>query len=398
MKLTNALCKKTKPSPKLLKLFDGGGLYLEITPSGGRHWKLKYRYAGKEKKIAFGAYPLVSLSEAREKRDEAKKLLIKNIDPSFAKQEAKRQTLIDNVITFELIAKEWHEDTKELRSEGYAKTIMTRLEMHVFPHIGKLPIKSITPAILLKALKEIESGGIYETAKRSKQYAGQIFRHAVATGRAERDITVDIAGALKRKKVKHHAAIDTKELPEFLQKLQGNEMRLFIQTRMAIELMLLTFVRTSELLKAKWNEFDLKNRTWIIPSDRMKMGNDHIVPLSNQVLQILERLQKTNEQWEYILPSPIAPRKSVSENTILYALYRMGYKGEMTGHGFRALAMTTIKERLGYRHEVVDRQLAHARKGVDAAYDRAEFLGERKIMMQDWADYIDSLRWSISSK
>jgi integrase len=393
MRLTDTICKKTKPSNKIKKLFDGEGLYLEITPTGGKYWKLKYRFLEKERKLALGDYPLISLKDAREKRNEARKLLDKGIDPSFAKQEAKRQSLLDATNTFEAIAKEWHDTVKGKWSENHASTILSRMEMHIFPRIGHLSMKAITPPILLNALRQVENGGVYETTKRLRQYCGQVFRYAVATGRAERDVSVDIIGAFMHVKVKHHAALDIKELPEFLDKLNRNDARLFLQTRMAIELMLLTFVRTSELLEAKWEEFALDKKVWVIPAERMKMRKSHIVPLSKQVLQILHRLKAMNEQWQYILPSPTVPRKPMSENTVLYALYRMGYKGKATGHGFRALAMTAIKENLGYRHEVVDRQLAHAhRNSVDAAYDRAQFLEDRKKMMQEWADYIDTVR------
>lgn len=393
MRLSDKCLKNTKPTTKPYKLFDGGGLYIEIMPHGGKLWRLKFRYAGKEKRLSLGTYPLTTLKEARARRDEAKKLLEKNIDPSLAKQESKRQAILNNAITFEIIAREWHENAKEKWSKDHAATILKRIEMHLFTRIGNLPIKAITPPLLLNVLKQVENGGVYETTKRIRQYASQVFKYAVITGRAEKDVAADLAGALKHSKVKHYATIDIKELPEFLRKLNSNDARLFIQTRLAIELMLLTFVRTSELLEAKWAEIDLDNKVWVIPAERMKMRKAHVVPLSNQTIQILERLKFSNETSQYILPSPIASRKPVSENTILYALYRMGYKGKATGHGFRALAMTCIKEKLGYRHEVVDRQLAHAhRNSVDAAYDRAEFLEDRKKMMQEWADYIYTLK------
>lgn len=391
--LTDTACKNTKPSNKPKKLFDGGGLYLEITPSGGRHWKLKYRYFNKEKKLSLGAYPLISLREARERREDAKKLLDKKIDPSLVKKELDRNILEESTNTFEAIALEWHDTVNGKWSEDYAKTILKRMKTDIFPTIGKIPIKSITPPILLNALKKIEDRGVFETTKRARQYCSQIFRYAVATGKAERDISVDIIGAFRHVKVEHHAALDVKELPEFLDKLNRNEARLFSQTQTAIRLMLLTFVRTAELLEATWEEINFKDKVWVIPAERMKMRKAHIVPLSKQVLEILKSLKEANAQWQYILPSQQSPRKPMSNNTILYALYRMGYKGKTTGHGFRALAMTAIKEKLGYRHEVVDRQLAHAhRNSVDAAYDRAQFLDERTIMMQDWANYIDSLR------
>lgn len=390
MRLTDQLCKNTKPSNKAQRLFDGGGLYLEVMPTGGKLWRLKYRFAGKEKRVSFGAYPLISLKEAREKRDEAKKLLDKHIDPSAAKQEAKRQILLENGLTFEVLAKEWHEAVKSKWTKDHAKTVLTRMEMHLFSRIGNLPIKSITPPVLLSALREVEKGGVYETTKRVRQYAGQVFKYGVALGKAEKDVSADIGGFLKTSKVKHHAALDISEVPEFLDKLNRNTARLYLQTIYAIKLMLFTFVRTSELLEAVWPEFDLENRKWVIPAERMKMRKEHIVPLSNQVIDILNTLKETFGATDgYILPSPNTPKKPVSVNTILYALYRLGYRGKATGHGFRALAMSAIKEKLGYRHEVVDRQLAHAhRNSIDAAYDRAQFLDERTKMMQHWADYV----------
>ena len=391
MRLSDNRCKTSKPTTKIQKLFDGGGLYLEVKPSGGKHWKLKYRYANKEKKLAIGAYPLTSLKEARERREEAKKLLEQNKDPSFEKKESRKQTITDSTITFEIVAKEWHETTKHKWSENHAKTILNRLEIHLFPRIGELPIKTITPALLLKKLKEIEELGVYETTKRIRQYTSQIFKYAVVTEKADRNAAAEIGGFLKTGKVKHQAALDIKEIPEFLERLDRNEARLFVQTRLAIKLMLLTFVRTSELLNATWDEFDLENKIWLIPAERMKMKKEHFVPISNQVSLILNELKKfETSPNNYILPSPIASKKPISKNTILYGLYRLGYKGKATGHGFRALAMTAIKEKLGYRHEVVDRQLAHAhRNSIDAAYDRAQFIDERTQMMQEWADYVD---------
>lgn len=392
MRLTDKCLKNIKPNNKTLKIFDGGGLYIEVTKSGSKLWRLKYRFAGKEKRLALGSYPFISLKDARARREEAKKLLDQNIDPAIAKQEIKHQMSIDGENTFKVIAKEWYDNTKEKWTEGHAKTIQNRLEKHIMPKIGNMPIKKITPPILLSALKQVEKNGVYETTKRLRQYCSQIFKYAVATGRADRDVAVDIVGAFKHKRVEHYAALSVSDLPDFLRKLERNDARLYFETRMAIKLMLLTFVRTSELLKARWDEFDLDSKVWVVPAERMKMRKAHIVPLANQAIEILEDLKRQNENWEYILPSPISSKKHVSVNTVLYALYRLGYKGKATGHGFRALAMTAIKEKLGYRHEVVDRQLAHAhRNSVDAAYDRAQFLEERKIMMQDWADYIENI-------
>ncbi len=392
MRLTDKCLKSAKPINKTLKLFDGGGLYLEIGKNGSKLWRLKYRYSGKEKRISLGSYPRTSLKEARDKREEAKKLLDRNIDPSIARQENKNDSLTDNSNTFKVIAEEWHENEKEKWSVEHAKTIMSRIEMHLFPKIGNIPIKNITPMLLLNALKQIEKQGVYETTKRLRQYCSQVFKYAVITGRAERDVAADIIGAFKHKKVEHHAALNIVDLPAFLRKLERNDARLYFETRIAIKLMLLTFVRTSELLKAKWNEFNIDNKTWIIPAERMKMRKAHTVPLSNQVIDILKQLKLHNGEREYILSSPVAPKKHISVNTILYALYRLGYKGKATGHGFRALAMTTILENMDYSFDVVDAQLAHSKRNpLGAAYDRAQYLKERKQMMQDWADYIEGI-------
>lgn len=392
MPLTNVACQKSLPRPKPYKLADGGGLYLEVMPNGSRYWRMKYRFAGKEKRLAIGVYPAVTLAEAREKREQAKKQRTNNIDPSAAKQESKQKAALNIATTFELVAREWHEHNKEKWTPAYGKDILHRLEMDIFPQIGKLPIADIRPVKMLEALRHIEKRGALEMAKRSKQYCSQIFRYAVITERAERDPTVDLKDALKPIKRGHFAALEPDELPDFLNCLASNRARLFAQTQNAIRLLMLTFVRTGELIEAKWQEFDLDNSQWNIPAERMKMRRPHVVPLSRQVVAILQEQYKLTSQWEWVFPNVVRPRDHMSNNTILKALERMGYKGRMTGHGFRALAMSTIKERLGYRHEVVDRQLAHAhRNKVDAAYDRALFLIDRRKMMQEWADYLDDV-------
>ncbi len=390
MSLTNVACQKAQPAPKPYKLADSGGLYLEVMPNGSRYWRLKYRFLGKEKRLAIGVYPTVSLAEARERRDQAKIQLADNIDPGIAKLERKQKAALNAAATFELVAREWHEHNKAKWTPSYGADILHRLEMDIFPQIGKLPIAAIRPVKVLETLRQIERRGAIEMAKRAKQYCSQIFRYAVITERAERDPTADLKDALKPVQGGHFAALEADELPEFLRALEVNEARLYAQTRNAIRLLMLTFVRTSELIESKWQEFDLENGQWNIPAERMKMRRPHIVPISSQVVAILREQQKLTGQWEWVLPNLIRPRDHMSNNTILKALERMGYKGRMTGHGFRALAMSTIKERLGYRHEVIDRQLAHAQRNkVDAAYDRAQFLAERRTMMQDWADYLD---------
>lgn len=392
MKLTNTTCKNAKPTEKSVKLFDGQGLYLEITPAGNKLWRLKYRYNSKEKRIAFGAYPEVSLQDAREKRDNARKLLSQGYDPSLERKKKKAEILTSAENTFEKIAREWHEFNVSGWSNNHARTVLRRLEQDLFPKLGGIPIKDINAPMLLDALRAIEKRGAHEIARRALQYAGQVFRYAIVTGVGERDISTDLKGALKPFKRSHYAAMDVKDLPEFLETLHKNEARLFPQTIIAIELLMLTFVRTSELIKATWDEFDLDEGMWIIPGRRMKMRTDHIVPLSKRSIELFRTLKEMNPKREYVFPSQKNPRNHMSNNTILFALGRMGYRGTHTGHGFRALAMSAIKEKLDYRHEVIDRQLAHSPRGqVQKAYDRAQFLEDRIKMMQDWADYLNSI-------
>jgi integrase len=264
--------------------------------------------------------------------------------------------------------------------------------MDIFPAIGNRPITEINAPELLAALRKVESRGALEIAKRLCQTCGQVFRYAIATGRATKNPVPHLKDALKPMIKGHYAAIEIDDLPLFLETLNTNDARLYLTTRIAIRLMLLTFVRTGELIGARWEEFNLEESVWVIPAERMKMRNEHVVPLSTQAIALIEQLKPISGQRTFLFPNQARPNDHMSNNTILGALKRLGYKGKMTGHGFRALAMSTIKEKLGYRHEVVDRQLAHAPKNkVDAAYDRAKFLGERKIMMQRWADYLDAI-------
>lgn len=392
MPLTDKACKAAKPAEKPRKLADSQGLYLEIMPGGAKYWRLKYRFQGKEKRLALGVYPEVSLAEAREKRDQARKNLANGIDPSFARKEQKRLSNLGSQNSFEMIAREWHETNLDRWSADYGKNLLHRLEADIFPDLGHRPVAMITPPELLETIRKIETRGAHEIAHRAVQTCGQIFRYAIVTGRAERNPASDLQGALRPTKKSHYAALEAEDLPAFIEALERNDARLYQHTRLATKLLMLTFVRTSELIEAKWDEFNLEKREWIIPAERMKMRRPHIVPLSRQAMEILTELKTLAGNRDYILPSQINPRKHMSNNTILKALERMGYKGRMTGHGFRALAMSTIKEKLGYRHEVVDRQLAHAPANkIDAAYDRAKFLDERKIMMQKWADYLEMI-------
>lgn len=392
MPLTDTACKNARARDKAYKKADGGGLYLEVMPTGSRYWRLKYRFGGKEKRLACGVYPETSLADARNKRAVARKMLEDGIDPSSAKRDNRQLAKTNAANTFEGVAREWHGRNRERWTPLYSQDILHRLEADIFPAIGKRPVADISPLVVLGALRKIENRGAGEMARRAAQYCGQIFRYAVVTGRADRNPTADLKGALKPIKHGHFAALEPKDLPEFLNSLERNDARLFVLTRLAIRLMMLTFVRTSELINATWEEFDLDAAEWAIPAERMKMRKPHIVPLSKQAVAILRQLQTMNGNYKWVFASPTKPRRHMSNNTILKALERLGYKGRMTGHGFRALAMTTIKEKLKFPHEVVDRQLAHApRNKVDAAYDRTKFLDERRKMMKAWANYLDAI-------
>jgi integrase len=390
MALTDRQCREAKPREKDYKLTDGHGLYLHIMPNGSKYWRYKYRYLKKQRVMALGIYPEVSLAEAREKHRAAHKMVSENKDPSAEKQEEKRQLILNADNTFEAIAREWYEHKRGMWSDNHANTVMRRLEQDLFPVIGRKPIRDITSQMMLDVIRRIEERSAFEIARRATQTSGLIFRYAMLTGRAESNPAEALKGALKPYKKGNYAAMEIKEFPTFLAKLNRNEARVFATTRIMFDLMMLTFVRTSELIKAEWSEFDLKERVWVIPAARMKMRKEHIVPLSKQAIERLNELKRLNGDTKYVFPSQRDPRKHISNNAILVALDRMGYRGIHTGHGFRALAMSTIKEKLGYRHEVVDRQLAHAPGNqVDKAYDRAKFLDERAKMMQEWADYID---------
>lgn len=392
MKLSDIKCKSLKPREKPYKVSDGGGLYLEITPAGSKCWRMKYRLHGKEKRLSLGIYPTVTLADAREGREKAKKLLAQGHDPSAHKQEQKKEAARVSKNTFKALALDWHETFKDKWTDRHAKTVLNRLDRDVFPEVGNMPITEIKPKHIIETLKKVQKRGAYEPAHRLRQYCGQIFKYAIIHELAENNPAADISAVLKPVKKTHYACIDTKEIPELLNAIDRNDARLHNDTRHAIRLLMLTFVRTKELIESKWCEFDLDNAQWVIPAERMKMRNEHIVPLSKQAVEILRDLKERNERWDWVFPGHHSPRKHMSNNTILKGLDRLGFKGRMTGHGFRALAMSTIKEQLGYRHEVIDRQLAHAPQSmVQRAYDRAQFLDERKIMMQDWADYLDKV-------
>jgi len=391
MTLTNLEVKETKYSRedgKPQRLADSGGLYLELSASGGKWWRWKYRFGGKEKRLSFGTYPDVSLKTAREKRDEAKRLLAEGVDPSVQRKEQKRQALISAENTFEEIAREWLIHMREEWTPKHHLKTTGVLEADAFPILGSYRIDEIKPRQILEMIRLIEQRGVYATASKVFQWSGAIFRYAIATDRAEQDPTQACRGALKKRPVKHMARILENELPELLKQMDAYEGD--ILTRLAMRFMALTFVRTSELIAAEWGEINRNKAEWRIPAERMKMKTPHIVPLSRQALAILDELEQHSGGKRYVFTSSRSSVKHISNNTILYALYRMGYHGRMTGHGFRGLASTILNEQ-GFRADVVERQLAHTeRDSVRAAYNHAEYLAERQEMMQHWADYLDT--------
>lgn len=398
--LTDIQPRTAKAKGRPYKLADGCGLYLLVNPDGGKYWRMDYRFADVRRTLAFGKYPLVSLAEARDKRTAARKLTDDGVDPGQDKKEKARIVAEQNAQTFEKLAREWHTSRLPTWHETTAKDTLRRLEIDIFPEIGAMPIGSITHQHMIAALRKIETRGAAEVAHRVKATCARVFSYANQQGIENRNPAADMKDVLKPAPAGHFAAITADELPAFLAAMNKNDARLFKPTRIALRLMLLLFVRTSELIETPWSEVDLAAGEWVIPWNRMKRGKltvnpdktDHHVCLSSQALALLRDLHALTGGGKYLFPNQRDHEKPMSNGAILMALRRLGYQNKMTGHGFRALAMSTIKERLGYRHEVVDRQLAHAQKDkVASAYDRAQFLAERKLMMQHWADYLDGV-------
>lgn len=394
MPLTDPECRNTAPptDKARIRLADGGGLYLEITKAGGRYWYWKYRFAGKEKRLSLGAYPDVKLKQVRNKRDSAKGLLQQGVDPVIDRKVRKlsKHTSVENA--FEAVAREWIEKYAQSWAPSHTKKVRGRLENDVFPWLGARSCAEITAAELLMVLRRIEGRGAIETAHRTKQHCGQVFRYAIATGRAERDPSADLKGASTPKKPKHFATLtkpdDVGALLRAIDGYDGTPV-----TKAALQLAPLLFVRPGELRHAEWANIDLDEAEWRIPAEKMKMKAPHIVPLSDQVVTILTDLFPITGRGQYVFPGVRSPRRAMSENTVNAALRRMGYEvGSMTGHGFRSMASTLLNEQ-GWNRDAIERQLAHAeRDGVRAAYNYAEYLPERIKMMQAWADYLESLK------
>jgi integrase len=390
--LTVTQIRNAKAASKPLRLFDGGGLYLEVSTTGARYWRMKYRHGGKEKLLALGVFPGVSLIEARSKRDAARDVLRDGRDPSAERKADKRRAQLATEDTFQAIAREWLAlQEKKMASATFAKA-KTTLETLVFPWLGTMPIATITAPDLLAVLKRIEARGAHETAHRTKARCGQVFRYAIATGRATRDPAADLRGALAPVVSRNHASItDPGRVADLLRTIENYSGQL--ATRCALRLAPLLFVRPGELRHAEWTEIDFDAAEWRIPAGKMKMGEEHIVPLPTQAVAILRELEPLTGRGRYLFPGLRTASRPMSENTVNAALRRMGYdKDTMTGHGFRAMASTRLNE-MGWKPDVIERQLAHAeRNKVRAAYNRAQYMAERRTMMQAWADYLDALR------
>ncbi len=387
--LTDTRVKTAKPQGKLYKLTDDRGLHLSVYPNGSKLWQMRYRFEGKEKTASLGPYPEVGLAQAREKRDQMRKQLVSGIDPVQAQRQQKAAKKLAQENSFEAVARAWFDSWKGARSARHANYVIRRLEADVFPAIGKRPVAEIQAPELVAMMKAIEKRGALDIAKRCYQMTGQVFRYAIAHGLAQRNPASDVkpGDVLASRRKENYARIDSKELSELLRKIEGYQGT--PATRMAIKLLALTFVRTGELIAARWDEFDLQAGQWRIPAERMKMRTPHIVPLSSQAVQVLKILHDVTGHSALLFPGQRDHAKPISNNTILKALERMGYKGRMTGHGFRGLASTILHE-YGFDHAHVELQLAHQeRNAVSAAYNHATYLKQRAEMMQWWANYLD---------
>jgi len=395
MRLSDTAIKNAKPGLKPIRLFDGGGLYLEISPAGGKWWRLKYRYAGKEKRISLGVYPEVELKKARSKTLDARRLLADGVDPS-ANRTAVRTAGADRAAnSFEVVAQEWFAKKKATWAKGHSSKIIARLENDIFPWLGARPIAEITAPELLATLRRIEGRGTLETAHRALNNCAQVFRYAVATGRAMSDPSVALRGALVPVKGEHLAAVtDPKRAGELLRAISD-----YVGTpivKAALQLAPMVFVRPGELRTAQWADIDMDIAEWRYTVG--KTNTQHIVPLATQAVTILRELQPLTGRGRYVFPSARSSQRPMSDNAILAALRRMGIaKDEMSGHGFRAMARTILDEVLGFRPDFIEHQLAHSvRDPLGRAYNRTQHLAERKKMMQQWADYLASLSASAS--
>lgn len=393
MPLSDTTIRTAKPTQKPHRLFDSGGLYLEVSPAGGKLWRLKYRYGGKEKRLALGAYPDTGLRDAREKRDAARKLLAAGVDPGEQRKAEKAAGAERAANSFEVIAREWHRKQSATWVELHASRIMLRLENDIFPWMGARPVADITARELLTTVNRIVDRGAVESAHRVLQNCGQVFRYAIATGRATRNPAADLRDALPPVKPRHHASLTDPSAVGALLRAIGGYSGSFV-TRCALQLAPMLFVRPGELRQAEWSEIDLDAAEWNIPAEKMKMREPHLVPLSSQATTILRELHELTGSGRYLFPSARSRQRPMSNNAVNAALRRMGYdKDAMTGHGFRAMARTILDEILHVRPDYIEHQLAHAVRDPNGrAYNRTAHLPERRAMMQQWADYLDALK------
>jgi integrase len=404
--LTDLTVRKTVAADSRRRLYDGRGLYLEVTPTGGKWWRFKYSFGGKEKLLSMGVYPDTSLKMARDKRDAARTLLASGVDPSAARKADKMKRAGAAPNSFEAVAREFHDTRRSEWSEPHAKRWLERLSKDIFPYLGDAPLADITAPWLLQALRRVESRGVRETVHSLQQACGQVFRYGIATGRCERNPAADLRGALKPVLVKNMAAVtEPKAVGELLRAIdeyQGNPF-----TRAALSLSALLFQRPGNVRAMQWSALDLEGEapTWTIPSIEMKRsryekqnGRPHFVPLARQAVAILRDLRPLSDHAKYVFPSILGSGRPMSDNTLNTALRRLGYDKETaTAHGFRAMARTLLVERLDVSPDVIEAQLAHGKTGpLGAAYDRAEFMKQRRRMMQQWADYLDALRTDAS--
>lgn len=389
--ITDLAIRRAAPREKPYKIAAGLGLFLLVQPSGAKWWRLKYRFRGKEKLISLGVYPQVTLKEACSKRDEARKLLADGIDPSIHRQVQKRTDRELSGNSFETIAREWYAKQSPSWADSHSSRVLSRFERDIFPRIGHRPISEITGPELLTAVRPIEHRGAVETAHRALWSCGQVFRYAVATGRAERDPSSDLRGALPAVRGSHFPAVtDPARVGEMLRMIDGYQGTPTVCS--ALKLAPLVFVRPGELRKAKWDEINLDERLWSYFVT--KTSQDHIVPLSTQAVAILRELEPLTSRSPYVFPSARTRERPMSDNAVLAGMRRLGIpKEEMTGHGFRAMARTILDERLHFRPELIEQQLAHAvRDPLGRAYNRTAHLDDRRAMMQAWADYLDNLK------
>lgn len=392
MPLTDATIRQLKPSGKIIKRSDGGGLFIQVAGNGSKLWRLGYRFGGKQKLLALGQYPETTLKQARCKRDDAKRLLADGVDPAEHRKIAKATQGTVGEESFQAVAMEWFAKFKPTWAISHSEKIIRRLEMDIFPWIGSRPMREISAPELLAVLRRIESRGALDTAHRAKQNCGQIFRYGVATGRAERDPSADLRGALPPAKSSRFATItDPKAIGQLLRDIE--EYKGTFVTKCALQLAPLVFVRPGELRHAEWEEINLDVAEWRIPAKKMKARTLHVVPLSRQAIEILQEVQSLTGGGKYVFPGARSVHRPMSENTVLGALRNLGYeKDQMTGHGFRSMASTRLNE-MGFQPDWIEVQLAHAEQNqVRAAYNHAQYLEERRKMMQTWADYLDGLR------